>query len=46
MQEEFLNMKKIIGKTGRLNFTDYEIEFILGTDASNIGQGAAFMQMN
>ena len=39
MNYEFLNLKKILKEMGKLQIADYEKEFLLRTDASNLGMG-------
>jgi hypothetical protein len=39
-------MKKTLSELGKLQIVDYEKEFLLRTDASNIGMGAVLLKKN
>ncbi|KAF9756190.1 Transposon Tf2-9 polyprotein, partial [Nosema granulosis] len=46
MDKEFTNLKDIVRNLKGLAIVNYEKEFLLRTDASNIGMGAVLMQKN
>ena len=46
MNKEFVNMKKVLRKLGKLQIADYNKEFLLRTDASNRGMGSVLPQKN
>lgn len=46
MEQEFIKLKETVKSLGKLRIADYEKEFLLRTDASNVGMGAVLMQRN
>ena len=46
MENEFLEMKRVLREMGKLQIADYDKEFLLRTDASNLGMGAVLLQKN
>lgn len=46
MNEEFIKMKETLRNLGTLQIANYDKEFLLRTDASNLGMGAVLLQKN
>lgn len=46
MNAEFDNLKKVLRELGKLKIADYDKEFLLRTDASDLGMGAVLLQKN
>lgn len=44
MNEEFMNLKEVVYKLCKLQIANYEKEFLLQTDASNIGLEVVLLQ--
>lgn len=46
METEFGSLKNVLRNLGKLKIADYDKEFLLKTDASNIGMGEVLLQEN
>lgn len=44
MEKEFINLKEVLKNLKKLKIADYDKEFLLRTDASNVGMGAVLLQ--